>query len=148
MIEIKQVKVGRDQKESLFVLNGEGDIILSTEKKSILDSWCSLLGIEIPTNVKTADVDNVYVTTYKVEKTVTCKEFIDKKEVPKGVSPCLTFVPMRDCDEYMEVIAYIHIDEKVTTIYIPHETSNSFVELYTEDVEESNKELPFLTYNL
>ncbi|EJQ54081.1 hypothetical protein CN931_12480 [Bacillus sp. AFS054943] len=146
MIEMKQVKVGRDQKESLFVLNGEGDIILSTEKKSILNSWCNLLGIEIPTNVKITEVDNVHITTYQVEKTVMCKEFIDKKEVPLGVSPCLTFVPMKDCDEYMEVIAYVHIDEKVTTIYIPHETSNAFVELYTGEVDTSVK-LPFLNYN-
>ncbi|EJQ92951.1 hypothetical protein [Bacillus cereus] len=148
MIEIKQVKVGRDQKNSLFVLNGEGDIILSTEKKSILDSWCSLLGIKIPTNVKVTDVDNVHITTYKIEKTVICKEFMSKNEVPTRVSPCLTFVPMRNCNEYMEVIAYVHIDEKVTTIYIPNETSNSFVELYAEDIEESSKELPFLNYNL
>ena len=146
MIEMKQVKVGRDQKESLFVLNGEGDIILSTEKRSILNSWCNLLGIEIPTNVKITEVDNVHITTYQVEKTVMCKEFIDKKEVPFRVSPCLTFVPMKDCDEYMEVIAYVHIDEKVTTIYIPHETSNAFVELYTGEVDTSVK-LPFLNYN-
>ncbi|PQZ52250.1 hypothetical protein CQZ94_24960 [Bacillus sp. MYb209] len=147
MLEVKHVRVGNG-KTSYFVLNKEGDIILSTEKEFVLDTWCNHLGIVKPQETKVATIDGVTITTYKMDRVIKHKEFLDKKEVPKEVLPCIIPVQMKDCEEYMEVIAYVHIDDKATTIYTPSETSDLFVELYAEDIEESSKELPFLNYNL
>ncbi|MEC2463532.1 hypothetical protein P9X10_01275 [Bacillus cereus] len=146
MLEIKHIKVARDDKVSYFVVNKEGNIVLSTEKKSIINHWCDLLEIDLYKEARVTSVDNVHITTYSSDITVKQKDFNDKKEIPVGVKPCITILPMKDCNEYMEVIAYIYVNGLTRTIYIPLEESDAFVELYTGTLTQEEV-LPFLNYN-
>ncbi|MGF2713911.1 hypothetical protein ACQUY5_16650 [Bacillus cereus] len=146
MIEFKHVRVAKDRITNNYVLDDGGHILLHTEERSVLLHWCELLEIVIPTHGTTTNIDSVNIRTHKSDIVVTHKEFRDKEEIPTGAKPCITILNMRDCDEYMEVIAYIHINGLNRTIYIPVEESDSFVELYTDYVQ-STEVLPFLNFN-
>ncbi|MEC2463539.1 hypothetical protein P9X10_01310 [Bacillus cereus] len=131
MLKIKQVSAKDSDIITVFVYDGEDNLLYQNIDHFILGELLDVLKINLPSLPLVSHVETITVKDYHIEVNLQTKEFTSISELPKSKTPIRAIVDStKEEGNRVEVLGYVSTDGQTINLYKPSLDSNYYEHPY------------------
>ncbi|AFQ29805.1 hypothetical protein P4493_05855 [Bacillus thuringiensis] len=128
MIKVYKVTAKDSNIVTLFVYDGNKNLLMDSPDVEVLDDFLDLLNLGLSDSPQITDLETISIEKYSLEVSIKTKGFMKLDELPKYVKQVKGIVVEGAEEPYarVEVLCYVHVGNQEITFYKPLVQSEYF----------------------